>query len=387
MSRRRIELSATQVASSVLAAVTGAVVASSLGVAGTVIGVAVVSFATTAGTAVYRHYLGRTRERLRSAAAAMGHLTATASQTRPGNGRSGTTQTQQTTTTQREDAYAAVSRTRSVQEHGLRGNGHGTANGTAQGSAGGGWSSREPGGPLHETWIMPAQPGGKPAADAGETGGAGGAGPPARDAHPGTADPAATVIGGSEPDSADGDGEATTALASGEPDSDGPGKETVASGGRADGDSGQPGQHWLASAVAYVRSTRWLKFTAVAAMVFVLAMGGITILEAATGKPLDALIWGAHQSGTTVGNVVSGPAHKSRPAPAKPGSTPSPHQTPAHHTPKPTPTATTPTPSPSTTGPAPTPTPTHSTSSSATPSSGTSHSPVSSPTPLPSGGR
>ncbi len=58
MSGRRIELSITQVTSSVLAAVTGAIVASSLGVAGTIIGVAVVSFATTAGTAIYRHYLG-----------------------------------------------------------------------------------------------------------------------------------------------------------------------------------------------------------------------------------------------------------------------------------------------------------------------------------------
>src|SRR6266700_8286117 len=66
MSGRRIELSVTQVTSSVLATVTGAIVASSLGVTGTVIGVAVVSFATTAGTTVYRHYLGRTQERLRS---------------------------------------------------------------------------------------------------------------------------------------------------------------------------------------------------------------------------------------------------------------------------------------------------------------------------------
>src|SRR6266849_1333992 len=68
MSRRRIELSATQVIASMLAAVTGAVAASYAGVGGTVIGVAVMSVASTAGAAIYQHYLGRSKERLRSAA-------------------------------------------------------------------------------------------------------------------------------------------------------------------------------------------------------------------------------------------------------------------------------------------------------------------------------
>ncbi len=68
MSGRRIELSATQVIASMLAAVTGAVAASYAGVGGTVIGVAVMSVASTAGATVYKHYLGRSQERLRSAA-------------------------------------------------------------------------------------------------------------------------------------------------------------------------------------------------------------------------------------------------------------------------------------------------------------------------------
>src|SRR5712691_5774845 len=68
MSRRRIELSATQVIASMLAAVTGAVAASYAGIGGTVIGVAVMSVASTAGAAFYQHYLGRSKERLRSAA-------------------------------------------------------------------------------------------------------------------------------------------------------------------------------------------------------------------------------------------------------------------------------------------------------------------------------
>ena len=68
MSGRRIELSATQVIASMLAAVTGAIAASYTGITGTVVGVAVASVISTAGAAVYKHYLARSREKLRSAA-------------------------------------------------------------------------------------------------------------------------------------------------------------------------------------------------------------------------------------------------------------------------------------------------------------------------------
>src|SRR5579875_2639147 len=71
MSGRRIDLSATQVIASVLAAVTGAIAASYLGVAGTIIGTAVMSVAGTAGAAIYKHVLGRGQEKLKSAAAQM----------------------------------------------------------------------------------------------------------------------------------------------------------------------------------------------------------------------------------------------------------------------------------------------------------------------------
>ena len=64
MSGRRIELSATQVVASMLAAVTGAIAASYTGIAGTVIGVAVMSVASTAGAAVYKHYLASSQEKL-----------------------------------------------------------------------------------------------------------------------------------------------------------------------------------------------------------------------------------------------------------------------------------------------------------------------------------
>ncbi|MCC9309252.1 hypothetical protein LN042_19540 [Kitasatospora sp. RB6PN24] len=62
---RRIDLSMTQVAASALAAVVGAVLASELGVYGTIIGAAVVSIGATCGGAVFQHLFRRTGEQLR----------------------------------------------------------------------------------------------------------------------------------------------------------------------------------------------------------------------------------------------------------------------------------------------------------------------------------
>jgi hypothetical protein len=63
--RRTLELSLTQVASSALAAVVGAVLASQLGVYGTFLGAAVVSIGATTGTAVFQHVFRRTGEQFR----------------------------------------------------------------------------------------------------------------------------------------------------------------------------------------------------------------------------------------------------------------------------------------------------------------------------------
>jgi hypothetical protein len=68
MSRPRLEVSAIQVVATVLAAVTGALLASYLGVVGTITGTAVASGASTMATAIYRHYLGRTKERFQEVA-------------------------------------------------------------------------------------------------------------------------------------------------------------------------------------------------------------------------------------------------------------------------------------------------------------------------------
>jgi hypothetical protein len=68
--RRALDLSLTQVAASALAAVVGAVLASQLGVYGTILGAAVVSVGATTGTAVFQHVFRRTGEQLREMASA-----------------------------------------------------------------------------------------------------------------------------------------------------------------------------------------------------------------------------------------------------------------------------------------------------------------------------
>jgi hypothetical protein len=72
MSRPRLDVNAIQVVATVLAAVTGALLASYLGVVGTIAGTAVASAASTTAAAFYRHYLGRTKERLQVATRARG---------------------------------------------------------------------------------------------------------------------------------------------------------------------------------------------------------------------------------------------------------------------------------------------------------------------------
>ena len=67
MASRRLNLSAIQVSAGILAALTGAIAASFLGVGGTLVGAGVGSLASTVGGEVYKHYLERTHERLRGA--------------------------------------------------------------------------------------------------------------------------------------------------------------------------------------------------------------------------------------------------------------------------------------------------------------------------------
>jgi hypothetical protein len=70
--RRRFDVTATQAVASMLAALTGAIAASRLGIAGTIIGTAFMSLASTVGGAAYKFYLSRSNERLRKAAESFG---------------------------------------------------------------------------------------------------------------------------------------------------------------------------------------------------------------------------------------------------------------------------------------------------------------------------
>lgn len=65
--RPHLQLSATQLIASALAAVTATIAASYLGVSGTVVGAAIASVVTVTGNAVYGHSIRRTRERVRTA--------------------------------------------------------------------------------------------------------------------------------------------------------------------------------------------------------------------------------------------------------------------------------------------------------------------------------
>lgn len=79
---RGLNLSGTQVIASVLATLSAAVAASYLGVAGTLVGAAVGSVVSTMGTEIYKHYLQRSQERLRTAGQVLYH---SAARTRTGN--------------------------------------------------------------------------------------------------------------------------------------------------------------------------------------------------------------------------------------------------------------------------------------------------------------
>jgi hypothetical protein len=219
MSDRRFDMSGLQVTASVLAAVTGAVLASYLGVAGTIIGTAVMSVAGTAGTAVYKHYLGSTASHLKeTATVAVAH---------------------------RATEWMTVG-TRTTAAHGQ------AAGDTAAGDTAAGKTSAD----------SPA--------------GAGKAGA--------------------------GDQDAT---------------ETAAAGGAGQQDeAARPAAGWLARWRATVLGwPRWLRLAAASAVIFVGVIGGISVVEAAAGKPLQTVVWNHKASGTTVGSLVGGqPSNTTRPA-------------------------------------------------------------------------
>jgi hypothetical protein len=401
MSGRRIELSATQVIASMLAAVTGAVAASYAGIGGTVIGVAAMSVVSTAGAAVYQHYLGRSKERLRSAAVVIAPVIAPRANINGSAGHRGRGtgahaqasggQTRAAGDTARAAgglARAAGNPDRAAEDQnraGRQARAPGTA-GTAPypaRAAGqfGGWPW-SPDSPVTEgfpTISGEAARWSDPPAETGELTGsidAGNhaAGDRAAGDHAAGDHAARDHAAGDHAagDHAAGSEEATQRLG-GSPgngaDHVGPGADSGHGdpGSGTDGDGPGTGTSRARAGTAGPRGARrrWTAIAAGTIGVFVFALGGITAFEVAAGKPLDALIWGRHGGGTTIGDITGAQHAGSASRPTSPHATPTPSDRP---TGSPTPSPSSPAPTPSSTR-SPSPAPTRSPSPSPTLSS------------------
>jgi len=237
-----LQLSPVQIIAALLATLTGAILASYLGVGGTLVGAAVGSIASTTGTEVYRHYLRRSQERLKAAGEVLRHRQAdTGQHARHAAG--------QPTGDQLGDAATetlAASRA-------ARGTGAGRYNGRGQ--------DRSPG--ASETQIIPVTA--EASAWQRRAGAAGPAGHSAGEHATGELSDEAAVPNGS-------------------------------------GGSGGSGGPWWRN----ISRRQWLTYGGVALGLFLVAMVVVTIIELSVGKPLDAAVWGKHSTGTSVGNLVGG---------------------------------------------------------------------------------
>ena len=265
MSGRRIDMSATHVAASLFAAVTGAVAASSLGVGGTLIGAAIASVASTAGVPVCKHYLTRSHERLRKAAVVPA----------PPAGPSGAARHPNQQRAQGDSARMAGDRARTAPE-----------------------SARpaRPSSPDYQaTEVFPAvsDHARRWSADLSGDGAAW--------------DSAGMAWTGG--DSAE--------LAGGAWDS-----AEMAWTGQ---DSAGKGQDSAGTIRKMLSSRRSIVLAGIALAVFLIAMGGITVFELAAGKPISSVLFHHGGSGTTIGDYFGGharrPSAPAKPAPTTPGST------------------------------------------------------------------
>lgn len=346
-----------------LAALTGAVTASRLGIAGTIIGAAFMSLASTVGSAIYKHYLTRSNQRLRAAAASLAPKashSAVASAVARHHAQPGPIQPGPASWDRA--ALDRAARDQAARDQTQR------------------YPVREPGAPpapAHgyvspdgtETQIMPARyPNGDLASARTQTFAWGQPGPDqdGPDQHgPDQHGPADTVRNTVRGAPADLDGDVPTARL-----------RAPADPGRPDqpGAAGPPpdaGHRWPWTRWPWTRR-RWVIAAATALGVFVVAMGAVTVFEVLAGKPLDAVVWHQHSSGTTLGGLVGGSGgHHPRP-----GTSPSPSHSPgSSHSPQPSHTPSS-SPSPTTSSPSPTPSGSPSPSSPTTPS-GNASSPAS----------
>ena len=317
--RAGIDLNTVQIVASMGAAVTGAVLTSYLGDGGTIVGTAVGAGTSTAGFAVYKHYLGRTKEKVtpviaerarqwtpttqassrRAAAAEQTQARTTASpdravpsdgRTRPDLGQPGPRQA---------DAVAAAAGTRAdfgsadTRPAGFRrGPEYAGPGKTGPANAG-----RGNGGPGNADAVRAAATEtmlSHPTSRMGATGRGGPRGPNGPDGRDGYGGPNGTARAGGN--AADGPGAPGGRSGPGDP-----GKHGRAAGGNGNGLRGRP---------------RWVVAVATSAAVFLVAMLAITLIEFGTGKPIATSVWGHQGTGTTLGNVTGGrPSSSTTPTP------------------------------------------------------------------------
>ncbi|MGH3067204.1 MAG: hypothetical protein ACRDMI_01300 [Streptosporangiaceae bacterium] len=339
---RRLNLSGAQVMASVLATLTAAVAASFLGVAGTLVGAAVGSMVSTMGTEIYKHYLQRSEERLRSAGQVLYH---SAGRTKTGNTGART---------------GAASGGRHATHPGTAGQQGATQDLGNRGVAGQDparqetavWDRRQYGTPRdpHETQVVPGLGTQRASAANANVGSANVGSANGSPANGGSANGSPANVGSANGSPANG-GAANGGSSHGW---DGPGNSagehahgSITPEG-TDGDAGGRGTVWTAITSFFGDLTRrqWLTYGGIAAGFFLVVMAGITVFELGIGKPLSSVVSGGHASGTSFGDTFSG--HSSRKATTHPSSTPSATPTgsaPASPTPSGVPSSATPTPS------------------------------------------
>ena len=306
--RRGLNLSAAQVIASVLATLSASVAASFLGVAGTLLGAALGSVVSTMGTEIYKHYLQRSEERLRSAGQVLYHSAA----------RTGTGNT---------DAQAGAA--------------SGGWHAAYQGSAGQQGVTRQLGNrdvagqdPANQdTAVWDRRQYGTPR-DSRETQTISGFGTEwAGTANGGVSNgspPNGGAANGGASNGWDGSGNSAGQHANGSITPEG-----------ADGDAGGPGSVWAAITSFFAGLTRrqWLTYGGIAAGLFIVVIAGIVVFQLAVGRPpLSSPVGHAtrQQQRTT---------HPSSPSATPTGSTPASPTSSASTSGTPTPASGTPTPS------------------------------------------
>jgi hypothetical protein len=284
--RAGIELNSVQLVASMAAAVTGAILTSYLGDGGTILGTAVGSGASTAGFAVYKHYLVRTKEKV--APVIVEH----ARQWTPTGSMAGDQNPTRAAAAGRAGGPAAPDATRVDRSVGYPdGNGR---NGNGQRVTPADWERARRTAP---GWAEPtrAEPGWGPDAtrqDIGRTRQDEWNPNATRHDLPVTRQDAAPTRQDAAP--------TRTARYGTVQMGDGGGN---GSGGPGPG----PGQHGRSGGLAGWLSSRprWVLTVGSAAAVFIVVMVVITVIELGTGKPIDASVWGRHQTGTTLGGSHS----------------------------------------------------------------------------------